>query len=117
MRSFLPFVFLFPGSQDTGKRKEKNAENTACEGCGPEEFGGNTGVDQTEINQDEHRRDPDDSQDDRYDIKRYLKVHGGSFPDLQVKKIMQDDLSIHTELLYHLFRLFQVPESKERVFC
>ena len=75
MSFLLSFVFLFPCSQDTGKQKRKNTENTACKGCGPEEFGGNTGIDQTEINQDQHRRNTNDGQNNGYDVKRYLDSH------------------------------------------
>jgi hypothetical protein len=76
--SFLSVVFLFPGYQDTCKQEEKHTEDTARKGCRPKELGGNTGVDQIEVDQDQHRRKPDDGQNDRDDIKRYYEIHDGS---------------------------------------
>lgn len=117
MSFLLSFVFLFPGSQDTGKQKGKNTENTACKGCGPEELQRKAGIYQLKIDQDQYRRDTNDGQDDGYDIKRHFYIHDDSFPEVWEKKNMVHSLSSDIKILYHPFHLFQVPDVKDFVFC
>lgn len=85
---FFLFVLLFPCDQNAREGEGKNTEHTAHDGKRPEELGGDSGIDQIEIDQHQCQREADGGQDDGYDVKRDFDFfHVGEFLPGRTKRL------------------------------